>query len=111
MPKLGEVASPLVLRQESAWIGLQATNCSDVGGTQQAIYSFDLDAGGSVTGAGVLSDFSPGRGPDGMAIDQDGNIYAARMDQPQGIYVYSQEGPRHSSIQLHTDVYRSVEQT
>ena len=64
MPKLGEVASPLVLRQESAWIGLQATNCSDVGGTQQAIYSFDLDAGGSVTGAGVLSDFSPGRGPD-----------------------------------------------
>ena len=63
-----------MLRQESAWIGLQATNCSDVGGTQQAIYS-DLDAGGSVTGAGVLSDFSPGRGPDGMAIDQDGNIY------------------------------------
>ena len=63
-----------------------------VGGTQQAIYSFDLDAGGSVTGGRILSDFSSGFGPDGMAIDLDGNIYAARVDQPMGIYVYSPDG-------------------
>lgn len=63
-----------------------------VGGTDQAIFAFDLDLHGSVSGGRTLIDFSPDPGPDGMAVDLDGNIYAARRAQPMGIYVYSPEG-------------------
>jgi gluconolactonase len=63
-----------------------------VGGTDQAIFAFDLDLQGSASGGRTLIDFSPDPGPDGMAVDLDGNIYAARRAQPMGIYVYSPEG-------------------
>ncbi len=63
-----------------------------VGGTQQAIFAYDLAADGSVSGRKELIDFSPGAGPDGMTIDVDGNIYAARSFQPRGIYVYAPDG-------------------
>ena len=63
-----------------------------LGGTDQAIFAFDLDPEGSVSDGMTLLDFSPGPGPDGMAVDLDGNIYAARRAQPMGIYVYSPEG-------------------
>ena len=63
-----------------------------VGGSENAIFAFDLAEDGSVGERYTFIDFSPQRGPDGMAIDIDGNIYAARAAQPRGIYTYSPEG-------------------
>lgn len=57
-----------------------------------ALLAYDLANDGSVSGRKVLIDFGPELGPDGMAIDVDGNIYLARPSREPGIYVYSPEG-------------------
>jgi gluconolactonase len=69
-----------------------------LGGGENAIFAFDLAEDGSVGERQTFIDFTPGRGPDGMAIDVEGNIYAARTDQPRGIYVYSPEGRHLATI-------------
>ena len=63
-----------------------------VAGSDQAIFQYDLDSAGNVVGGSTLIDFTTGRGPDGLTVDSDGNIYAARIDETRGIYVYSPEG-------------------
>ena len=57
-----------------------------------ALLAYDLADDGSVSNRRVLVDFGPELGPDGMAVDVDGNIYLARPSQEPGIYVYSPEG-------------------
>lgn len=57
-----------------------------------ALLAFDLEPDGTVGPERVLVDMSPDEGPDGMAIDVDGNIYAARMAVSPGIYVYAPDG-------------------
>ncbi len=57
-----------------------------------ALLAYDLADDGSVSNGRVVIDFGPEWGPDGMAIDVDGNVYLARAVQKAGIYVYSPEG-------------------
>ena len=72
------------------------------GGTR-AIRAYDLSPDGTVSNRRVLYDFYPGRSADGMAIDQQGNLYAAAglhrrrgtqetLDTKCGVYVISPEG-------------------
>jgi gluconolactonase len=72
------------------------------GGTR-AIRAYDLSPDGAVSNRRVLYDFYPGRSADGMAIDQQGNIYAAAglhrrrgthetLDTKCGVYVISPQG-------------------
>jgi gluconolactonase len=60
-----------------------------------ALLAYDLAADGSVSSRRVVADFAPEYGPDGMAIDVDGNLYLARpavAPHTPGIYVYSPDG-------------------
>jgi gluconolactonase len=72
------------------------------GGTR-AIRAYDLSPEGTVSNRRVLYDFYPGRSADGMAIDQQGNLYAAAglhrrrgtretLDTKCGVYVISPQG-------------------
>ncbi len=58
----------------------------------QALLAYDLAEDGSVSSLRVVVDFALDLGPDGMAIDVDGNLYLARPAQTPGIYVYSPDG-------------------
>lgn len=58
----------------------------------QALLSYDLLEDGSVTSRKVVVDFAPDYGPDGMAVDVEGNLYLARPAKTPGIYVYSPDG-------------------
>jgi gluconolactonase len=57
-----------------------------------AILAYDLDTDGNVSNRRVVRDFHPDAGPDGMAIDVRGRIYAARPAQDRGVYVYAPSG-------------------
>ena len=57
-----------------------------------ALLAYDLLEDGSVGPRRVVVDFAPDIGPDGMAIDVDGNLYLARPAKTPGIYVYSPDG-------------------
>jgi gluconolactonase len=83
------------------------------GGTR-AIRAYDLSSGGAVSNRRVLYDFYPGRSADGMAIDQQGNVYAAAglhrrrgthetLDTKCGVYVISPEGKRLRFIPIPED--------
>jgi gluconolactonase len=72
------------------------------GGTR-AIRAYDLSAEGTVSNRRVLYNFYPGRSADGMAIDGQGNVYAAAglhrrrgthetLDTKCGVYVISPQG-------------------
>jgi gluconolactonase len=72
------------------------------GGTR-AIRAYDLSPEGAVSNRRVLHNFYPGRSADGMAIDQQGNVYAAAglhrrrgthetLDTKCGVYVISPQG-------------------
>ena len=72
-------------------------------GGARAIRAYDLSADGAVSNARVLYNFYPGRSADGMAIDQQGNLYAAAglhrrrgthetLDTKCGVYVISPQG-------------------
>jgi gluconolactonase len=57
-----------------------------------ALLAYDLGADGSVSHRRVVRDFHPDAGPDGMAIDVQGRVYAARPAQDPGVYVYTSDG-------------------
>lgn len=72
------------------------------GGTR-AIRAYDLSADGTLSNRRVLYNFYPGRSADGMAIDIEGNLYAAAglhrrrgthetLDTKCGVYVISPQG-------------------
>ena len=58
---------------------------------RKALLAYDLGPDGSAKFRRVVVDFSPA-GPDGIAVDRDGNIYCAVQGERQGIYVYSPAG-------------------
>ena len=66
--------------------------------TLNALLAYDLAADGSVSNGRVMIDFAPEIGPDGLAIDIEGNIYLARPSQEPGIYVYSPDGRQQAYI-------------
>lgn len=57
-----------------------------------AVIKFELDNDGNTSNRQILIDFKGEYGPDGMAIDTDGNLYLARPGKTPGIYIYSPEG-------------------
>jgi len=59
-------------------------SCPVVGGNRK-IWAFDLSEDGNVSQQRVVFDFAPGRGGDGMAVDQRGHLYvAAGIHRPRG---------------------------
>ncbi len=67
------------------------------------IRAFDLGSDGSLSNERVIVQFYPGRSGDGMAIDEEGNLYVAAglhalregsetLDTKPGIHVFSPEG-------------------
>lgn len=72
-------------------------------GRSRNIRAYDLQTGGSVTNMRVIVNFSPGRGGDGMELDEQGNLYVAAglhktrgtsetLDTRPGIHVFSPQG-------------------
>lgn len=57
-----------------------------------ALIRFELDQDGKVINRKILIDFEGSSGPDGMAIDINGNLFLARSGDHPGIYVYTPEG-------------------
>jgi len=57
-----------------------------------ALMKYQLDDAGNVSNEKIFIDFKGERGPDGMAIDTNGNLYLARKGTIPGIYIYSPEG-------------------
>jgi len=58
-----------------------------------ALLAYDLAADGTAKFRKVLVDYAPFDGPDGLVVDQDGNLYVAvRAENRPGICVYSPEG-------------------
>lgn len=59
-------------------------SCPVVGGNRR-IWKFDLSPEGDVSNQQVVIDFAPGRGGDGMAVAQNGDLYiAAGISHPRG---------------------------
>jgi gluconolactonase len=59
-------------------------SCPIVGGNRK-IWKFDLSPEGGVSNQEVVIDFAPGRGGDGMAVAQNGDLYiAAGISRPRG---------------------------
>jgi len=93
-------------------------SCSVVGGNRK-IWAFDLSRDGSVSSQRVVFDFAPGRGGDGMAVDQRGNLYVAAgiyrprgphesADVPPGIWIMSPAGELIGRIPIPEDVITNV---
>ncbi len=93
-------------------------SCPVIGGNRK-IWAFDLTDTGTLQNQRVLFDFAPGRGGDGMAMDQKGNLYIAAgirfprgphetTDVPPGIYVVSPSGELQGRIPIPEDVLTNV---
>lgn len=93
-------------------------SCPVVGGNRK-IWAFDLSSDGEVSSQRVVIDFAPGRGGDGMAVAQDGNLYIAAgitrprgphesADVPSGIWIVTPEGEVKGRIPVPEDVLTNV---
>jgi len=93
-------------------------SCPVVGGNRR-IWAFDLSPSGELANQRVVYDFSPGRGGDGMAVDQNGTLYVAAgiarprgphetTDVPPGIWILSPQGQLHGRIPIPEDVLTNV---
>lgn len=65
-----------------------------------AVLAWDLAGDGSVSNQRMLVDFRPDAGPDGMAVDIDGNLYLARPSAEPGVYVVSPQGEELARLRL-----------
>jgi gluconolactonase len=86
----------------------------DVGGNR-FVWAFDLDRDGQVTGQRVVYDFAPGRGGDGIQVDQDGNLLVCAgilrprgpgetAVNPPGVYVIEPDGRLREVIEVPQDL-------
>lgn len=58
-----------------------------------ALLAYDLSEEGTAKFRKTLIDYAPYDGPDGLVVDQDGNLYVAvRAENRPGICVYNPEG-------------------
>ena len=66
---------------------------------RMALLAYDLAADGSAKFRKMLVDYAPEDGPDGLAVDVEGNLYVAvrRLSRP-GIAVYSADGQERAFI-------------
>ncbi len=93
-------------------------SCPTIGGNRK-IWAFDLAEDGSVTNQRVVIDFGSGRGGDGMAVDQQGNLYIAAgitrprgphesAEVPPGIWIFNPAGELQGRIPVPEDVLTNV---
>ncbi len=82
---------------------LYLVEANKVEGGTRGIVAFDLSADGSLSNRRIHYNFYPGRSADGMAIDREGNLYAAAglhrrrgthetLDTKCGVHVISPDG-------------------
>lgn len=73
---------------------LYVVDSCPIEGGHRKIWAFDRSSDGSVSGQRLVYDFAPGRGGDGMAVDQEGVLYiAAGISAPRGPHETSQNPP------------------
>jgi gluconolactonase len=93
-------------------------SCPVIGGHRK-IWAFDLSEAGAASGPRVVFDFAPGRGGDGMAVDQQGNLYVAAgishqrgphetSDVPPGIWIIRPDGQLLGWLPIPEDVITNV---
>ena len=93
-------------------------SCPVVGGNRK-IWRFDLATDGSLANQQLVYDFAPGRGGDGMAVDQTGNLWIAAgisrprgphetNDVPPGIWVITPKGDVSGRIPIPEDVLTNL---
>ena len=93
-------------------------SCPVVGGNRK-IWKFDLSLTGEVSNQQVVIDFAPGRGGDGMAVAQNGDLYiAAGISRPRGpheattvppgIWIVTPDGDVKGRIPIPEDVLTNV---
>jgi gluconolactonase len=93
-------------------------SCPIVGGNRK-IWKFDLSPEGEVSNQQVVMDFAPGRGGDGMAVAQNGDLYiAAGISRPRGpheattvppgIWIVAPDGEVKGRIPIPEDVLTNV---
>jgi len=98
---------------------LYVVDSCPVPGGNRKIWAFDLSADGVPSGQRLVFDFAPGRGGDGMAVDQRGNLYIAAgiyrergphetTDVPPGIYIVTPQGKLIGRIPIPEDVLTNV---
>lgn len=93
-------------------------SCPIVGGNRK-IWKFDLSPDGKVSNQQVVIDFAPGRGGDGMAVAQNGDLYiAAGISRPRGpheattvppgIWIVTPDGDVKGRVPIPEDVLTNV---
>jgi len=93
-------------------------SCPVVGGNRK-IWAFDLSDSGELSNQRVVIDFAPGRGGDGMAVAQNGDLYIAAgisaprgphesADVPPGIWIVTPGGEVKGRIPIPEDVLTNV---
>ena len=98
---------------------LYLVDSRSVPGGNRKIWRFDLDTSGNPSNQTLIWDFAPGRGADGMRLDQSGKIYlAAGVNQPRGphetgdvpagIYILSPQGEMTGRIPIPEDVLTNL---
>jgi gluconolactonase len=82
---------------------LYVIDAHPVPGGNRKVWAFSIDSDGTLTKQREIYDFAPGRGGDGMELDQQGNLYVCagiinprgphETDQnPPGVYVITPQG-------------------
>lgn len=98
---------------------LYVVDSCPVPGGNRKIWKFALDASGSPHHPQCVVDFAPGRGGDGMRLDQAGNLYIAAgiamprgphetTEVPPGVYVFTPEGEWLGTIPIPEDVITNL---
>lgn len=98
---------------------LYVVDSCPIAGGHRKIWAFDRAADGTVSRQRLVFDFAPGRGGDGMAVDQNGLLYiAAGISRPRGphetalnppgIYRITPDGRLHDRIDVPEDVVTNV---
>ncbi len=93
-------------------------SCPIVGGHRK-IWAFDLSEQGQPSNGRVVFDFASGRGGDGMAVDQKGNLYVAAgiscprgphesTEVPPGIWIIRPDGKLLGRLPIPEDVLTNV---
>lgn len=93
-------------------------SCPVIGGNRK-IWAFDLSDAGVPSQPRVVFDFAPGRGGDGMTVDQQGNLYIAAgimrprgphesTDVPPAIWIIQSDGKLLGRLPIPEDVLTNV---
>jgi gluconolactonase len=83
------------------------------------IRAYDLQPDGTLTNVRIFHDFYPGRSADGIAIDIEGNLYAAAglnrtrgtsetLDTRCGVYVFSPDGALKQFTPIDEDLLTNI---